>query len=182
MSASYRYVALLRGINIGGHRLQMAELRKLFESFGCADVTTYIQTGNVLFGSVQQSAERLTAVLEQKLVDALGYAPAVFVLRPADLSKVIAQSPFSTDEMADDVKRYVSFLPRALTAAEKRAIEALEVDGESYYAGDRVIYTAFRGPTLDSAMGKGLLEKTLKAKLTVRNWAVTCKLAELAAG
>jgi uncharacterized protein (DUF1697 family) len=79
--SQYRYVALLRCINVGGHTLiKMADLRKLFESFGLKDVATYIQTGNVLSSTTDSCSERFAQQLEKKLASLTGRKMTVFVL------------------------------------------------------------------------------------------------------
>ena len=181
MASQNRYIALLRGINIGKRRVAMADLRAHFESFGMDNVVTYIQTGNVLFESSEQNAATLKTKLEQGLVAKLGYEVPVVLLRPAELRKVVKENPFSEAEMADDVKRYVAFLPQAITENQAKELRALNVDEESYYVGESAVYAGFRGPTLDSQFfGKDLIGKTLGVKPTVRNWKVTNALAELA--
>lgn len=188
------YVALLRGINLGNRRITMAELREIFESLGMAHVKTYIQTGNVLFESPKKPENsalpkqdaatltaELTAVLEQGLAGKLGYEVPVILVRPADLRKIVESNPFSAAEMDDDVKRYVAFLPKKLSASQTKQLKALRVKDESYYVGEAVVYAAFRGPTLESAFfGNDLIGKTLGVKPTVRNWKVVTALADLA--
>ena len=75
-----RYVALLRSVNVAGHgRLAMDELRASFEALGYTDVTTYIQTGNVLFSTGSKSEAAIAAAIEQRLAEDFGDAPAVLL-------------------------------------------------------------------------------------------------------
>ena len=86
MTATATYVALLRGINVGGRSLvPMAELRALFTSLGLADVQTYIQSGNVVFTAGGGEEEELAARIEAALAEAFGIAPAVLLRTPAEL-------------------------------------------------------------------------------------------------
>ena len=76
-----RYVALLRSVNVAGHgRLAMDELRASFESLGYTDVTTYIQTGNVLFSAASKSETALSSAIEQRLAEDIGDSPAVILI------------------------------------------------------------------------------------------------------
>ncbi len=81
MTASqYRYIALLRAINVGGHSVtRMSDLRTIFESLGLTEVVTYIQSGNVLFDSKDGDLEHLAHLLEKKLQSVLGYQVPVFL-------------------------------------------------------------------------------------------------------
>lgn len=90
-----RYVALLRGINLGGrNRVVMADLRQLTEALGHTEVATYIQSGNVLFTSPDTDCDALADAIEQAIAASLAVRPAVVVLSEADLAQVIADNPF----------------------------------------------------------------------------------------
>lgn len=90
-----RYVALLRGINVGGrNRVAMADLRQLTAELGHIEVATYIQSGNVVFTSSDTDCSGLADALEQRIARTLAVQPAVVVLSRADLAKVIEDNPF----------------------------------------------------------------------------------------
>ncbi|HEV2405968.1 MAG TPA: DUF1697 domain-containing protein, partial [Ktedonobacterales bacterium] len=74
-----RYIALLRGVNVGGHVVKMERLRALFAELGLSNVRTYIQSGNVFFDTEQTDRVALTASIEEHLRAALGYAVPVFL-------------------------------------------------------------------------------------------------------
>ena len=89
-----RYVALLRSVNVAGHgRLAMDELRASFDALGYTDVTTYIQTGNVLFSMASKSESALAAAIEQRLAEDFGDPPAVLLRSVADLRRVALPAP-----------------------------------------------------------------------------------------
>src|SRR6202161_1318927 len=89
-----RYVALLRGINVGRrNRVAMADLRQLTEALGHTEVATYIQSGNLLFTSPDTDSGALAAALERAIARSLAVRPAVVVLSRADLAQVIADTP-----------------------------------------------------------------------------------------
>jgi len=90
-----RYVALVRGINVGGHSvIKMADLRERLASLGVDDVTTYIQSGNVLFSSPETNSEKVTAAIESALRAALGQPVTAFVKTRAELELAAAANPF----------------------------------------------------------------------------------------
>src|SRR5580692_106678 len=88
-----RYVALLRGINVGGrNRVAMADLRQLAASLGHTEIATYIQSGNLVFTSDDESANGLADALEQEIARSMDVRPAVVVVSRADLAQVIADN------------------------------------------------------------------------------------------
>lgn len=90
-----RYVALLRGINVGGrNKVAMADFRRVTASLGHTEVATYIQSGNVVFTSPDSSTISVADALEQEIARSLGVQPAVVVLSRAGLAQVIADNPF----------------------------------------------------------------------------------------
>jgi uncharacterized protein (DUF1697 family) len=89
-----RYLALLRSVNVAGHgRLAMDELRQSFLALGYTDVSTYIQTGNVLFGAASKSQRKLVDEIEAQLGRDFGTSPAVLLRTVAELAPVLATSP-----------------------------------------------------------------------------------------
>lgn len=90
-----KHVALLRGINVGGHnKVAMADLRKIVASLGHTDITTYIQSGNVVFATEETDTAALAASLERAIADALGIRPRVVVLSRAELAQVVVDNPY----------------------------------------------------------------------------------------
>src|SRR5688572_22484868 len=89
-----RYIALLRGINVGGNNLiKMLDLRTSFANMGFTDVETYIQSGNVVFSSKQTNKTKLTALIEEALSDAFSYESRVVVVSGSEMERVVAQAP-----------------------------------------------------------------------------------------
>lgn len=91
-----RWIALLRGINVGGHNVRMEELRRLFERMGFDDVGSYIASGNIAFEAKGKAAQ-LESSIESGLRDALGYDVPTHVRSCAELREVAALEPFSRD-------------------------------------------------------------------------------------
>src|SRR4051794_41705135 len=90
-----RYVALIRGINVGGHRrVSMGDLRELTESLGHESVKTYVQSGNVLFESSARSERKLEQGFEQGIADELGHEVRVMVRSASHLARIVKQNPY----------------------------------------------------------------------------------------
>ncbi len=89
-----QYIALLRGINISGHRIiKMADLRSILNKLGLKSVRTYILSGNILFES-EEKKPTLSAMISKSIMENFGYEVPVFILSPATLLKAVAQNPF----------------------------------------------------------------------------------------
>ena len=126
-----RYLALLRGINVGGrNKVAMADLRDVVTSLGHADVVTYIQSGNVVFtaGGPEPEAKALARALEQAIAAALDVRPAVVVLSRGDLAQSVRDNPYTSEP--DPKRVHAVFFPEipsglaaAIAAGEQREAE-----------------------------------------------------------
>ncbi len=171
-------VALLRGINVGGkNRLPMQDLRELLTELGCERVSTYIQSGNAVFGSASE-AEALSSDIQNSIAASFGFAPQVMVLTASSLDSIIADNPF-VDEVADPQLVHVSFLAREAESADIDRMNALCKDSESFHLTSRALYFHAPGGVGRSAFAKSA-EKLLGVATTSRNWRTTCKIAEMA--
>ncbi len=109
-----RYIALLRGINVGGHQVKMDTLRGLFADLGLANVGSYIQSGNVFFDSPEADRELLRAQIEGQLRERLGYGVATCLRTVEEFTQVLALDPFRGIEVRPDMRLSVSFLTEAV--------------------------------------------------------------------
>ena len=117
------YVALLRGINVGGHRVTMERLRELFVELGFASVETFIASGNVFFQTPETDTLTLETRIEAHLKQALGYEVATFFRTPAELTTASAMCPFTPSE-SDSL--YVTFLKVPADQALQERLQALQ--------------------------------------------------------
>jgi uncharacterized protein (DUF1697 family) len=175
-----RYVALLRSVNVAGHgRIAMDELRAAFDALGYTDVTTYIQTGNVLFTTGSKSEAGIAGTIEQRLAQDFGDSPAVLLRSVADLQRVGRSSPYAKAG-ADPARHHVTFLA---TEPPQAALDALSlppsgrdelvVDGREVFVHtpDGYANTKYTGT---------FLERRLGVVSTTRNWNTVTKLCALA--
>src|SRR3954463_3282258 len=113
-----RYVALLRGINVGGNNLiKMAALRSCFEKQDLLEVVTYIQSGNVVFGATDGTTDTLCRRIERALASAFKYEASVILRTHQELQPIVARAPKGFGAQPDKYRSDVIFLKEPLTAA-----------------------------------------------------------------
>lgn len=160
-----RYAALLRGVNVGGVAMKMADLADLVRGLGWGDVKTVLASGNVLFAA-DEPASTVKSTLEQALRDRFGYEAWVHILPVEQIAKLIAAYPF---EREADRHAYVVFVLRPEVRDELLAVE-LDDAVEQAAPGDGVVYWSVpKGLTIDSALGKAQAAARHKPWLTTRN-------------
>jgi uncharacterized protein (DUF1697 family) len=179
-------VALLRGINVGGRNvIAMADLRAAFAASGFTSVSTYIQSGNVLFrtpeagGGTGHDAAGLEARIEQMLADMLGTPIMVVVLSQDRLRGVVGSAP---DGFGADPGRFHSdtvFLKPPLVAEQAMAFVELRDGVDRVWAGDGVLYFQRLSARRTQSKLSRLLGKSVYRQMTIRNWATTTRLLSL---
>jgi uncharacterized protein (DUF1697 family) len=176
-----RYVALLRGINVGGrNKVAMADLRQVAASLGHTGVATYIQSGNLVFTSPDASVISLADALEQEIAGRLAVQPAVVVLSGADLARVIADNPFpgeASPRCLHAVFRREEMTPGALAAiaAAQEAARAKGSRDEAIVVG-RTLFLRTPGGLGRSELAVQLARASGLAAGTARNWATVTRL------
>ncbi len=171
-----KYVVLLRGINVGGRIIKMADLKACLEKAGLQNVVTLLQSGNVVFES-DMSAPELKKLIESSLSARFGYPAKAQVLAMDSLRAIVASYPFGT--AGDSQHDYVIFLENGLE--KELAGEPCDLNaGEQVAAGRGVIYWRVdKGSTLKSAFAKLLTKAKYKDFNTNRNIKTLLKMLAL---
>jgi uncharacterized protein (DUF1697 family) len=179
--APMRYVALLRGINVGGKSLvRMADLKDCVEKLGYDDVSTFIASGNVLFATSERDAAELESTLEQALDRRFGLPIAVVVRSRADLRRTVEAIPSSWIGN-DRLRVNVAFLRRTLDGRRlARELQPREGVDELVATKSALIWATRRDALTRSGMQK-LIGGAAYKDMTVRNLNTTLKLHELLA-
>jgi uncharacterized protein (DUF1697 family) len=176
------YVALLRSVNVAGHgRVSMADLTESFGALGYRDITTYIQTGNVLFQSPVKSVPALTTAIEDQLARDFGSAPAVILRTVPELTRVLATSPYPKAG-ADPQRHHVTFLATAPSKERLAAFVAPASGRDELEIVGREVYVHTPDGYAGSKLSGTMLERRLGVVSTTRNWNTVTKLHALATG
>jgi uncharacterized protein (DUF1697 family) len=175
-----RQIALLRGINVGGtKKVPMAQLRELMAELGYTDVTTYVQSGNVVFTGPDAAPATVERALEQAIATAFGFDVAVVVRTRDELADVVAANPLA--DLAEDPAKYlVLFLSGRLDPARLADLDPADFAPEAFVLGEREIYLWNPEGVGVSAIVKALTPKRLGLTATGRNWRTVEKLLALA--
>jgi uncharacterized protein (DUF1697 family) len=175
------YVALLRGVNVGGRKVLMRDLRDVFEAFGAEDVSTYVQSGNVIFRS-NEPAGRLVEAIEERLAGDLGLDVTVLLRTPAQLAKLVAGNPFLKRKGTKPTALHVTFLSKKPAAGKVNALDpTVEAPDEFQVVGNEV-YLHFPNGYGRSKLGNAWFEKQLGVRATTRNWRTVTQLEERSKG
>lgn len=182
MSQSIRYVALLRGINVGGHRMiKKDELQAIFEGCGLTEVRTVLASGNVVFSSALSDETALQTRIEAALEEGVGYHVDVMIRTIAYLNELLALDPFARAAEWEDVKLYVTFLTQRPERVPELPIDLGDKNALALGMHDREFFAVARkgrdgrygdfGPFMKSAFGT--------QQVTTRNWRTVVKLAAM---
>ena len=182
-----RYVALLRGINVGGrNKVAMADLRRITVSLGHTEVATYIQSGNVIFTSQDTSVTDLADALEQEITRSLEVQPAVVVLSRDNLAQVIADNPFPSEanpRYLHAVFRRQELPPDAIVAiaTAQQSAQAKGSQDEAMVVG-QTLFLHTPGGLGRSELAAQLARSSAQTAGTARNWATVTRLMTMLDG
>ena len=173
-----QYIALLRGINVGGHTVKMDRLRALFEELGLENVATFIASGNVIFESTARKGDALERKIEKHLLESLGYGVETFIRTTAELAKVAEYEPFSKGERTEGSSLYIMFLHDPPSPTVRKKLQELRSETDDFHVHGREVYWLCRTKLSESPLfAKGLVEKALGKPATSRNVNTVMKMA-----
>ncbi len=174
-----RYVALLRGINVGGkNMLPMKALAGMFVEAGCWEVSTYIQSGNVVFGADANTIAGLGAVITRQMEAQFGLQVPVVVRSAAELQTVIEGNPF-LKEGADMEMQHVCFLAHLPSGEMVAALDVGRSTPDEFAVVGREIYMQLPNGVARTKLTNAYFDAKLKALSTMRNWRTVLKLAAM---
>jgi uncharacterized protein (DUF1697 family) len=174
------YVALIRGINVGGNNLiRMPALKTCFEAQGFREVATYIQSGNVLFTAGRASPHTLSGQIEKALAKTFACQPRVVLRSLEQMKATVEDAPKGFGTRPAEFRYDVIFLKPPLTAAEAMKSVTANPDVDRVYAGDGTLYFSRLISKASQSHMSRIVGKSVYQDMTIRNWNTTRKLLEL---
>ncbi len=185
-AASSTYIALLRGINVGGNaKVPMADLKKMFEKMGFKNTKTILNTGNIIFDvppSQKTTLTSLTKTIETELEKTFGFPIKTHLRTREDIEKLIAEDPFKKINVTPETRLYITFLvdtPKAKSPTFKVPYISPDKNFQILKLTDReIIYVLTVTPDMRSTDVMNILEKEFGKSLTTRNWNTVLKMVK----
>ncbi len=174
------YVALLRGINVGPRkRIAMAELRRLVSELGHTNVSTYVNSGNVVFDSESTDTVAMAADIEAALAETIGQPVPVVVRSAAEMAATVANNPFP-ERVPEPATLHVSFLSATPDPALVNALRVVEKGEDDYRVVDQDIYLSYPNGMSGAVFMVNGFDRALAVTSTSRNWRTVTTLAAMA--
>jgi uncharacterized protein (DUF1697 family) len=174
------YIALIRGINVGGKSMPMAALRTLLQKLGYADAQTYIQSGNAVFTAPGKDGRAIARALEAAIAKAFGYEAAVIVRSREEWRALLKANPYGKRKLEEDERLFITFLEDPPAKAAAARLEAIDDAKDEVKVRGAEAYLLVRGSYGESNLSNAFVEKQLGVRATTRNLPTTLKLLEMA--
>ena len=176
-----RYVALLRAINVGGRNMvPMKDLAAIFADLGCANVRTYIQSGNVVFEASAKTAATLPQAVSASIAERFGHRVPVVLRSASELARAIEANPFLARGVPKN-ELHIAFLADAPTKARVAALDQRRSLPDAFELGGREVYLHLPNGGGRSKLTNDYFDRTLGTTSTVRNWRTVEQLASMLA-
>ncbi len=173
-----KYLAFLRGINVGGHnKIKMETLREVLVALQFDTVTTYINSGNVIFEFVETARKELAAKIESAIEKEFLLKIKVIVRKMQEIENIVANNPFA-GQFENEKDLHVFFLDEELPEDKCELLLSKNNENEQFAVRNPEIFCLLRVGVLDSLIGKDYIGKKLKVSVTARNWRTVNKILE----
>ena len=173
-----QYIVLLRGINVGGHRkILMTDLRSLLANLGCSEVTTYIQSGNVVFAYDKKTSQKaLEQTIKQAILEQYGFDVPVLIRTGEEWKSTIVANPFLKEETGT---LYITFLAETPDETAVEELTATDYSPDCIAVLGKNVFLYIAEKYGKSKLSNPFLERKLKVSATTRNWKTTLKMMKL---
>jgi len=164
-------LAILRGINVSGHKtIKMAELKTLLEEAGLNKVTTYIQSGNIVFQNNHVPAAELSQFINRKIKERYNFEVPVITRTVAEINDLLNQNLWANEESLDREKLHVTFLAEIPAPEYLNKIDATLYEPDKFMVRGKEIFLFCPNGYGNTKLTNTFLEKKLKLTATTRNW------------
>jgi uncharacterized protein (DUF1697 family) len=173
-------LAILRGINVGGHhKIPMADLKTLFQEAGFKHITTYIQSGNIVFENHHLLPAEISQVITAKIQDRYNFTIPVITRTLAEMESLLNQSPWPDNEQVDTAKLLVTFLDQVPPPELLHKLDAAPYAPDKFILRGREIWVYCPNGYGNTKLTNALFEKKLKVTATTRNWRTVTELYQI---
>lgn len=174
-----KYIALLRGINVGGHKkILMAELKLLFKNYGFNNITTYIQSGNILFETNKTDKKEIVSIIENAIKQKYGFEVPVILKTITAFTQAIENNPFYKNN--EDINTlHITFLSATPSNEDIEIVKNFSFEPDKFTIINDCIYLYIGGKYHETKLSNVFFENKLKLKTTTRNWKTALKLLEI---
>lgn len=174
------YIAILRGINVSGKNIiKMQDLRLLCETIGLNQVKTYIQSGNVVFTSLETDVQTIQTKITTAISLRFGFTVPCIVFTADYLRAVLANNPFCHDDGYDTAFVHLTFLSNDAQVVDYRYFDSKTADNEAYRMGNKVVYLYCPSGYGNTKLSNNVWEQKLGIEATTRNWKTCCELVSM---
>lgn len=177
------YISLLRGINVSGQRkIRMSDLQALYNELGFERVTTFIQSGNVVFQSAKNISDKeVSDKIERAILEKFSFEVPVIVRSVEEIKNILVSNPF-VDHGLDEEKLHVTFLADVPEKRWVNLMDQYDFSPDKFVITGKDIFLYCPGGYGKTKLSNTFFEQKLKVKATTRNWRTINKLLEIASG
>jgi uncharacterized protein (DUF1697 family) len=175
------FISILRGINVGGHKkILMEDLKKVYEAMGFTEITTYVQSGNVIFKTAQNNSDPLLSdKIENAIKEKYSFHVPVIIRTVDEMRLTISSNPFLQEDGIDSEKLHVTFLDQEPSPTDISAITRYDFSPDRFRILGKEVYLYCPESYGNTKLSNDFFEKKLHVKATTRNWKTVLRLGEL---
>lgn len=172
------YISILRGINVSGkNKIKMDELKAMYESLGFTNITTYIQSGNVVFES--QPANNISTLIEQKIKETFQFDVPVIIRKKSEINTISSKNSFLKEKGIELDKLHVTYLAEAPLEENITKIATYNFEPDRFIIVKQEVFVYCPNGYGKTKLNNTFFENKLKVKATTRNWKTTNKLTNI---
>ncbi len=166
-----KYVAFLRGINVGGHhKVPMADLRQEMQRMGCENVVTILNTGNIIFDHSNENVEHLEKSIAGHLESTFGFPIPTIIRQTHSIQELYQEAPFQDVEVTKDIRLYISLLREEVESPLEIPWTSPDGSYKILMKKDKAILSVLDLSVSKTTKAMEILEKTFGKGITTRNW------------
>ena len=174
-------IALLRGVNVGGHnKIKMEDLREICASLNLRDARTYVQSGNIVFQTAEKDLVKLSRRIEDAIESGHGFRPSVICRTASEMKDAAARNPFSARTDLDPSKLAVCFLTGEPSNMARARLLQIKAEPEELRIGRHELFIYFPNGMGRPKLSMAAVERAIQTPMTSRNWNTVTKLIEMA--